>query len=827
MATRLFPHNQRAYEAVDRLLKEEGRAAVVHPTGTGKSFIAFHLAEEHPQEHFLWLSPSRYIFQTQQEAYARASGVPAPENICFYTYAALSMMDAQMLEELRADCIILDEFHRCGAKEWNRGVEALLEQCPDAPLLGLSATSIRYLDNQRDMADELFDGCIASEMTLGEAIGRGILPAPKYVVSLYSCREELERYRRRIQRVNGAARQTAEKYLDALRRALDRAEGLDVIFRRHMTDPHGKYLMFCANQEHLREMLEKVPEWFSGVDSSPHVYTVYAESPESRREFEHFMADDSAHLKLLYCINMLNEGIHVKGVRGVILLRPTVSPIVYKQQIGRALSASDGETPVIFDVVNNFENLYSISAVERELREAVTFCRNEHCEGEIVRERFEIIDEVRACRQLFEQLEETLTFSWEQMYRQAEVYFRANGDLDVPKRYVTAEGLPLGSWLATQRKVKRGLCNGRLTQEQIERLDSIGMIWENRLELRWERGFAQAEAYYGAHGNLDVPAGYETEQGFRLGDWIVKQRQMRSGLNRRNRLSPEQTARLDGIGMIWCHADYTFERNYLAAAEYQLRHGDLKVPANYVCADGFRLGAWMNRLRDRRAGRYGLHPLTLEQIARLDEIGMIWQNRHEDQWEFSFAEAQRWYGAHGNLDVPVAYIVNGIRLGRWIARQREWKQSGRLSRERCERLEGIGMVWGQEDAWERSFREAERYCQEHGNLEVPADYVDANGSWLGKWISVQRRAGREGRLTEEQTQRLSAIGMRWMSAQEMQWNRMYECAAQYVRDHEGIEKLLMDENQPQLRLWYRRQERKRRDGKLSAAQTERLDALSV
>ena len=153
MGADLFPHNQRAYEAVERLLKETGRAAVVHPTGTGKSFIAFHLAEAHSQTQFLWLSPSRYIFHTQQVAYARAAGAPAPENIRFNTYAALSMMDAQMLEELRADCIILDEFHRCGAKEWSRGVEALLEQLPDVPVLGLSATHIRYLDNQRDMAD--------------------------------------------------------------------------------------------------------------------------------------------------------------------------------------------------------------------------------------------------------------------------------------------------------------------------------------------------------------------------------------------------------------------------------------------------------------------------------------------------------------------------------------------------------------------------------------------------------------------------------------------------------------------------------------------------
>ena len=46
-----------------------------------------------------------------------------------------------------------------------------------------SATNIRYLDNQRDMAWELFGGNIASELTLGEAVARGILPAPKYVLA--------------------------------------------------------------------------------------------------------------------------------------------------------------------------------------------------------------------------------------------------------------------------------------------------------------------------------------------------------------------------------------------------------------------------------------------------------------------------------------------------------------------------------------------------------------------------------------------------------------------------------------------------------------------
>ena len=63
----LFSHNQRAYDAVCRLLTREGKAAVIHPTGTGKAFIAFRLVLDNPQARVLWLSPSGYIFRTQLE----------------------------------------------------------------------------------------------------------------------------------------------------------------------------------------------------------------------------------------------------------------------------------------------------------------------------------------------------------------------------------------------------------------------------------------------------------------------------------------------------------------------------------------------------------------------------------------------------------------------------------------------------------------------------------------------------------------------------------------------------------------------------------------
>ena len=67
MSLDLFTHNRRAYEQAAVVLDLTGKAAIVHPTGTGKSFIAFKLIEDHPDETILWLSPSEVIYKTQCE----------------------------------------------------------------------------------------------------------------------------------------------------------------------------------------------------------------------------------------------------------------------------------------------------------------------------------------------------------------------------------------------------------------------------------------------------------------------------------------------------------------------------------------------------------------------------------------------------------------------------------------------------------------------------------------------------------------------------------------------------------------------------------------
>jgi len=160
MSIDLFEHNRQAYDSACEMLSVTGKACVVHPTGTGKSFIGFKLCEDNPEKTVCWLFPFDYIFRTQLENLAASTNGYQPENISFFTYAKLMNMTDSEIEAIKPDYIILDEFHRCGAQQWGEGVQRLLNAFADVPVLGLSATAIRYLDDQRDMSQELFDGCI-------------------------------------------------------------------------------------------------------------------------------------------------------------------------------------------------------------------------------------------------------------------------------------------------------------------------------------------------------------------------------------------------------------------------------------------------------------------------------------------------------------------------------------------------------------------------------------------------------------------------------------------------------------------------------------------
>ena len=838
MAISLFPHNETAYNAAISMMEETGKAAIVHPTGTGKSFIGFKLCEDNPNKKICWLSPSEYIFKTQLENLSAVSDGYAPNNIAFFTYARLMNLSAEEIGDIKTDFIVLDEFHRAGAEEWGKGVQRLLKCYDNRPILGLSATNVRYLDNQRDMASELFDGNIASYMTLGEAIVRGILNAPKYVLSVYSCRKSLKKYEERVKRQKSkATRDAAEEYLEKLRRELEKADGLNEVFEKHITEKSGKYIVFCSDYEHLCEMTEKVPEWFGGIDENPHIYKAYSEDPSTDEAFAAFKQDDSEHLKLLFCIDMLNEGVHVDDVSGVILLRPTVSPIIYKQQIGRALSASKKTNPVIFDIVLNIENLYSIGSIEEEMQIATAYYRSRGEGDKIAVENFRIYDEVKECRSLFNRLNDALSASWEYMYSVAKRYYETHGNLEVEKRYITEEGYSLGTWLNTQRLVNAGKSRGILTAEQVEKLNAIGMRWESVRDISWEKYYAVAKEYFAEHGNLLPPITDKLYRGVKLSRWIAQLRSYRKSGICSAYLTDERIKLLDEIGMVWDVPDYLFEKNYAALLDYYKENGNADVPSYYVTADGLRLGAWVFNTRSRKNGIGKGAELTDEQIKRLDELGFSWEGRHKNTWDKAYLAVCEYKKKYGDLKIPVAYVTaDGLALGRWIRYQIDVGE--KLPEEKKEKLLALGVSFEKTDSWEEKYALLKQYYAEHGDLKIPANYV-VEGVWLARWLSEQKarlngkstgRSGKKKTLTEEQAKRLMSLGVQKnVLNNDVLWQEQYVCAKEFFEKngHLNIPKNYVSESGKSVGRWLAIQRKYKNDGELSEERIALLDEIGM
>lgn len=832
MSVSLFEHNQLAYDSAVELLAQTGKAAIIHPTGTGKSFIAFKLCEDYPDKTICWLSPSEYIFKTQLENLKKSSNNYVPKNIKFYTYAKLMNLEVKDLLQIKPDFIVLDEFHRCGAELWGRGVSSLLSTYLSIPVLGFSATAIRYLDNQRDMADELFDGNVASEITLGEAIVKGILNPPKYILSVFSYQKSLEKYEKRVRATkNKAVRDSAEKYLEALRRTLEKAEGLDVVFKKHITEKNGKYIVFCASYVHLREMIEMVPKWFSGIDENPHIYSAYSSDPETSQAFADFKADKSDHLKLLFCIDMLNEGVHIDDIGGVILLRPTVSPIVYKQQIGRALSATKKKHPVIFDIVLNIENLYSIGAIEDEMQVTTAYYRSLGLENEIVNEKFTVIDEVKDCIALFDKLNDTLTASWSVMYKLAQDYYEKNGNLDMSSRYRTPDGYSLGKWIFVQRSIRLGQAEGKLTQEQIAKLDAIGMVWETISDQSWTRYYDAAKKYSEEKGNLDVAAKYVTKDRLPLGQWLANLRVLEKAGGRSKYLTEERKAMLNALGMIWNKLDYYWERNFAAAVEYYREHGHLNVPTRYVDSAGIRLGLWLSNIRNLHAGKKmrGTRP-SKEQVARLDEIGMIWSSNVESKWEKGFCEAQEYALKHKTLIMSNTYVSpNGYNLGIWLARQNNAYKDGKLSEERKRRLDSLGVEWIHKDPWLFRYDLVAKYYEDNQTIDIPQSVI-VEGVWIGKWISTQKKMYEQGRLSTEQKELLDKLPMEQVGKKNKAWDIAYDDILLFYKENGNINipsDVVGQKTGINLNDWITRQRMAYNRGKLSKEQITALESVGM
>ena len=370
MGVDLLKHNQEAYEKVQKAISDgKKKIAISHATGTGKSYLIAKLFEDYNNDKKLVLVPSTYICDQIQKLFEKYS----IQNVDVILYQKLIKMDDKDIAAMDYDVVALDEYHHDAAtKVWGSKVKTLIETHSETIFFGTSATPIKT--DGVNAIDELFEGNCASDLPLSEGIAKKIVPLPKYVGALYTLDDELERLRKKVENATNTKEEKQEFYkkINAMRSQIEKSYGMPIILNKNIKNKEGKYIVFCKNKKHLSDIKETVIGWFRTAGcKNINAYIVHSSYENKDAEYKAFCDDTSHSLHLLFCVDMLNEGLHLKNISGVLLLRPTRSGIVWHQQIGRAIEANNTNTPVIIDAVNNFRSAGQGMKLFKEIRGAV------------------------------------------------------------------------------------------------------------------------------------------------------------------------------------------------------------------------------------------------------------------------------------------------------------------------------------------------------------------------------------------------------------------------------------------------------------------------
>lgn len=791
MSMTLNPVNEAAFQKAVQSLETLNRAAVFHPTGTGKSCIAWKVVEAHPQTTFFWLVAGAQRLALRQAELTRYNGGTLPGNVRFCDCEKLAAATPEQwvrLGEQKPGCIVLDCYHELSAVCWAQSVQKLLRMCPQAKVLGLGVPNGAPVCAA---AQELFADCIVSHMTVAEAMAAGTMPVPSaYAALLWPQEEELATLRARIKNLCMPKGDTSLRVqYEELSWSLRQVENLTVLLPRLLSDTSGHYLVLfesAAYQEKLGTELEKL---LRTVDPAVRFYAADHACFADSAAVETFLSDTAPGPKVLLCVNAPGVQQPLEGLAGVILVRQSSLMSTFKQMLCRALVAAGSRSVPVFDLVAQFEGLGNGRTLQRDCTEAMTKAGSKT-------PGFRQERPMQQTYRLYGKLRREMEARWEVLCQAAADAAAKEGTLELPRSYTIHSGVPVGKWLELQRQVQAGQRPGRLTAEQAAKLEKLGIRWNHRLEAAWEKGFASAQKYRTEHGDLLVPVRYRDKNDFALGEWIVYNRQRYLGGN----LTQNRIERLEAIGMVWSTSNDLWEQNYAAATQYYLEHGDLEVPIKYETPSGFGLGVWLGAQRAaHKAGE-----LPQEQVERLDALGMDWTNRNDRKWMSLYDVAAAYYHEHGNLNVPSEYVTpDGVLLGKWVARQRYAylnpdRSSARVTPERKALLDKLGMVWEKYDPWQERYDLALAYKTEHGDLEIPSVYKTADGVWLGSWVSRQRQTLNSGSsaLSSERRKLLRTLfkGERRPSdpaadhgtVREANWERNFRSAARYARKYKHL-----------------------------------------
>lgn len=702
MSMTLNPVNEAAFQKAVQSLETLNRAAVFHPTGTGKSCIAWKVVEAHPQTTFFWLVAGAQRLALRQAELTRYNGGTLPGNVRFCDCEKLAAATPEQwvrLGEQKPGCVVLDCYHELSAVCWAQSVQKLLRMCPQAKVLGLGVPNGAPVCAA---AQELFADCIVSHMTVAEAMAAGTMPVPSaYAALLWPQEEELATLRARIKNLCMPKGDTSLRVqYEELSWSLRQVENLTVLLPRLLSDTSGHYLVLFESAAYQEKLGVELEQLLRTVDPAVRFYAADHACFADSAAVETFLSDTAPGPKVLLCVNAPGVQQPLEGLAGVILVRQSSLMSTFKQMLCRALVAAGSRSVPVFDLVAQFEGLGNGRTLQRDCTEAMTRAGSKT-------PGFRQERPMQQTYRLYGKLRREMEARWEVLCQAAADAAVKEGTLELPRSYTIHSGVPVGKWLELQRQVQAGQRPGRLTAEQAAKLEKLGIRWNHRLEAAWEKGFASAQKYRTEHGDLEIPSVYKTADGVWLGSWVSRQRQaLNSGSSA---LSSERRKLLrtlfkgerrpsDPAADHGTVREANWERNFRSAARYARKYKHLLVPASYVDSDGVRLGVWISNLRAARKNRPDSYQVTPAHIKKLNSIGMVWDAR-DAKWGTAYQQAKIYYKAHGNLHAAANYKSDetGFCLGDWLRRMREWDitHDPKLTPERRAMLDKIGMEWSE------------------------------------------------------------------------------------------------------------------------------------
>jgi superfamily II DNA or RNA helicase len=549
----------------------------------------------------------------------------------------------------------------------------------------------------------------------------------------------------------------------------------------------------------------------------------------------------------------LAEGVDVPSLDGVAFIDPKGSQVEIIQAVGRAIRKVRGARikkkgtivlPVFIENGDDYEasieasNFKPVWHVLKALRahDEVLADTLDHYRTNMAQNAFKhpekisdkIIFEVplsigaEFSRALSPVLVEATTSSWSFGFGLLAQFKSVEGHCRVSQKH-KINNFNLGGWVSQQRQSK-----DRLSQEQISKLDSIGMSWDPKTEI-WDEKYEELEVFFKVNGHTKIPAigsslgtwivlqrqrltnGHMTEQQrlllekfpdwswdpkkdrwnskYRailaildadteasvrnlrehpLSKWLMKQRQ------KKGKLSREQCNRLESLrGFSWDPNRSAWLEGFEELKRYLSENGNIPA-SSFVTDDGFRLGLWAARARAQKHTTEWQHEL-------LNTLPNWSYNLREHAWHEAYRKYADFVAETGSAKVPAKYLVDGeFDLGRWVSHMK--KSFEKLDCEKQALLSGL-RGWStdyREDTWQNGYSKLLEFVSIEGHACPTQSVVSADGFKLGKWVNKQRNARI---LDEERLQKLVELpGWSWDPDGD-RWNEAFSLLKQYEAEH--------------------------------------------